>query len=241
MSEDILISYFPTISDLPGNTTKAKNLDEYILKVTNNQDVVKIGETKINDIKAIEITPTGEGSAYWLYLEKDNHIYLIAFNNVPIKKLLTNAENQILSTFKFISTSTPITIDTSDWKIYTNKVGYEIKYPANWVYTDCFDGTQLMFYSNPNMKEGCDEPHGNTSDLSITGPVKNMYGSDDKKEEITVNGAQAFKYTIKVGQDDPLQTINYIGISTGSKIFGIDFKNDSTLIEKIIYTFKFTK
>lgn len=101
IGDDILIYYYPTVLDIPKNTTKANSLDEYILKASANVDVEKIGEIQINNAKAIEATPLGENSAYWLYLEKNNHIYLIAFNNIPDKKFLTNIENQILSTFKF--------------------------------------------------------------------------------------------------------------------------------------------
>jgi len=146
-----------------------------------------------------------------------------------------------LESFKFISTSTPTIIDTSNWKTYKNKQGYEIKIPNNWVYLECFGDTQLMLYSNPQEKEICDAPHGISSDLDITGPIKSTSVYDSyKKEKVIINDVGAYKFIVEIG-DDPNQRekINTVLIELDGKIFNMDFRNNSEVINQIISTFKF--
>jgi hypothetical protein len=131
----------------------------------------------------------------------------------------------------------------ADWKTYTNNQGYEMMFPSGWTYLECFNGTQLMLYSNPQEKEICDEPHGISSDLNITGPIKSSSGFDSyKKEKITINNVEAYKFIVEIG-DDPnqRQKINNILIESDGKIFNMDFKDDSEVVNQILSTFKFTK
>lgn len=58
--------------------------------------------------------------------------------------------DQILSTFKFISTSTKTIIDMSSWKTYTNtKYGYEFKYPENVGVISDYDSSFIGPPTNP--------------------------------------------------------------------------------------------
>jgi hypothetical protein len=97
---DITISYFPTILLRFNNeNTDLTTLDELI-----KEDITmkKLGETNVNGISAIEMEFYGEDIHYGLFIEKNEHLYEIIFNNIRDKKLLTDAEKQILSTFQLI-------------------------------------------------------------------------------------------------------------------------------------------
>jgi len=97
---DITMSYFPTILSRFNN----ENADLITLNDNIKEDITmkKLGETKINGISAIEMEFYGEDIHYGLLIEKNKHLYEIIFNNIRDKKLLTDTEKQILSTFQLI-------------------------------------------------------------------------------------------------------------------------------------------
>lgn len=98
-SDDIFINYYSSLKDYAD--IDVKNLDEFI---NEDSSITKIGEVTIGGVKAVDIWSGGEGAHYAILIEKDTHLYEIFFSNDwKGREGLTDTENQILYTFKFLN------------------------------------------------------------------------------------------------------------------------------------------
>ncbi|HAI74411.1 MAG TPA: hypothetical protein DCS28_02035 [Candidatus Moranbacteria bacterium] len=99
--EDILVYYYPSVSDEPeniANNFKAATLDELVER---NSMIEKVGTLKLGDTNAVDVIWGGEGEYYTILAIKNLHLYEILFSNASSKDELTSIEKTILSTFKF--------------------------------------------------------------------------------------------------------------------------------------------
>lgn len=151
--------------------------------------------------------------------------------------------DQILSTFKFISTSTT-SINTSNWKTYSNPdLGFSFKYPNDWI-LGSLDGygrptTTGVFVTFPNDEMG-------SNGISISRVAMNLYASPDLSLEtlssttVTVNGINWVVTTVKEKVGD-MEFYSYKSIKDGF-IYIVSSKNipyTTKYINSIISTFKF--
>jgi hypothetical protein len=90
---------------------------------------INYGELIFADTKALHIdhgTAIGGGERHIIFARNDQTFHIQFDHTIP-------EDQAIVSTFKFISTSTQ-TQDISNWKTYRNdEYGFEFKYPENWV------------------------------------------------------------------------------------------------------------
>jgi hypothetical protein len=146
------------------------------------------------------------------------------------------------------ATTSPQTTDNlQDWKTYTNsKYGYEINYPSNWQYLECYQGQQFFLYAPDDALETCDAPRGETDEIDVISALpsgKPEVLPAKSQEPLTINGIKAIKYIqYAIGQDpvnDPTY-INAVIISNNSQNYEVDLMNDSPIVEQILSTFQFT-
>jgi hypothetical protein len=102
--KDIIISYYNSVSEFPENKDNnlgAKTLKEFVEK---DPMIHLLDQINFAGEEAYEVIWEGgyEFTQYSILAEKDNHLYLIMFGNRGNKSALTETDNKILSTFKFI-------------------------------------------------------------------------------------------------------------------------------------------
>lgn len=125
--------------DLPGDI---KQFPEYsiVINLPPNESM-KIPETNekvivggIQGTKFSQGAAPSSGPSTLVTVEKDNSTYLFSYNAMAHQETHTkylNIFDQILSTFKFTDSSS--SIDTTNWKTYTNtQYKYSLKYPADY-------------------------------------------------------------------------------------------------------------
>ena len=113
--------------------------DEYDVKITTS---IYGRETATGNVLSVQ----GGSFVETLINTGDNIISIICFScNVDFN-------NQILSTFKFTDTQT---VDTSNWKTYTSKNGFELKHPTDW---KVIDNSYSSGGGLPNRKVGVLSP-----------------------------------------------------------------------------------
>jgi hypothetical protein len=98
---DIIINYYPTVADESRNKARklgATSLNELISK---DSEILKIGEINLGNVMGIDYISIGMIPNYEMAVERNNHLYNIAFANNQTKESLTSVEKQILSTFQF--------------------------------------------------------------------------------------------------------------------------------------------
>ena len=92
--------------------------------------------TTVNGIEALSYTYSAGlplSQTRDIIISQDNYVYMITFDefnpDTENMELMLSKYHQILSTFKFIPTST---LDISNWKTYRNvEYGFEFKYPES--------------------------------------------------------------------------------------------------------------
>jgi hypothetical protein len=107
-TDSIEVAAYPTITDilndyLDPNKIAATNLLDFLTKAkaVHAIDVGDFQAIQFNGLPAFGVILTGESSYYSIFLESNNLIYEILFPQAKNSTLLTAADNQILSTFKF--------------------------------------------------------------------------------------------------------------------------------------------
>ncbi len=99
---DVTIYYYSSAEEEyvnKANELGAATIDELIEK---DDSIEKIGEIKIDDQNAIEVTEHGEGTYYSIFVENNGHLYKIFFSNIDLKGGLSETEKQILLTIRFL-------------------------------------------------------------------------------------------------------------------------------------------
>lgn len=142
--------------------------------------------------------------------------------------------DQILSTFKFISTSTPTTIDTSNWKTYKNEeYGFEVKYPEGLSVSEDKEAT----FSTITIG-------GNLLHIGVENKLIKEVDACIQKEDTTNIGAQTADWCLDGNPDD--RWISFINQETPP--VGVVFycwfpltQNNKSVCNNILSTFKFTK
>lgn len=161
---------------------------------------------------------------------------------VEVKSLV----DQILSTFKFISTSTEV-VDTSTWKTYRNEeLGFEFGYPEGWIIESSGSGV-------PNLADGIvivkpkdiEYPYSGitlrVNENDVDGYIKNL--NKGKVTQETEQQIGNFKWTFLVYTPNNDDVGRFIAISQ----FGTDLITVSALdtehytnpLKDVLSTFKF--
>jgi hypothetical protein len=187
------------------------------------------GSTTKN-INAIEWTcgdQEGPGAVELCISQNSNgNIFLLYFN------LQDSIKNQILSTFKFLNSTTT---DISNWKTYRNEqYGFELKMPSDWVIKKYNDWATFRIQST-DVKNNL---HG--TGIPVTG---NMW-IDIFLSTCKDNNFQQISKFIPESVPDILTSYNCrggIGIDMGLWQNDNDLKNHEDILEKIFSTFKFIK
>lgn len=233
-----LTEWIPKFTSINGSDTK--------IIIDNQQGIRKISTDDITNNVSVAI-----------FVPKQDKVYFYSTQEPScISKL-----NQILSTFKFISTSTPTTIDTSNWKTYTNiKYGYEIKYPQNF----CLDGVDSI---KPEESELAfiDSVFRNDTFSAECNPekLKNPPLQPKISIRISVLSKADIQETDKLPYEKTsvsINDVNFTKITDNSRFMGVyTLKNDFSgylilidnfhkddneqikIFDQILSTFKFTK
>jgi hypothetical protein len=188
-----------------------------------------------------------------IVLAKDSlgNIYTYARSQAidPLKwKEVETELDEAISTFKFISTSTSMTIDTSNWKTYTNEqYGFEFKYPAGWKFETnknsvslnspenqkcelCRLDIVIAFDKNTKNFEAKNYYNGKNGILAFDNPSEDI--------EIKIDGRVAYKLfptTGEVAGELVIIPLNGIFIR-----FDINYSKETELmLNQILSTFKF--
>ncbi|PIR78902.1 MAG: hypothetical protein COU26_04065 [Candidatus Levybacteria bacterium CG10_big_fil_rev_8_21_14_0_10_36_30] len=214
--------------------------------------------TTVNSYKALDWRshappyPMGPLTYTYSFIEKGikYEIVLLSFNE--------QEKEQILSTFKF--TDQNQTVDTSNWKTYTNsKYGYSLKYPTD-KFTDCSKTYGFYLYEGKEGSRECALGEETPEFLIINtleGTGKFQTSEYPKcysvKEETTmIDGITATKYSNTVFNDKDLCNNMIVGgvknevhivVYKNSVPYNIVFYENSLkdIKYKILSTFKFTK
>jgi hypothetical protein len=99
--DDIIISYYKSVSDEPENKVNkfgATTLEELITK---DPLITSLGQIELAGEKAWEVNWAGFVGTHSVLIERDNHLYEITFGNHD-RSNLTEIDHQILYSFKFI-------------------------------------------------------------------------------------------------------------------------------------------
>ncbi len=258
---DIEFYYYLSILEASrhdGVSSVPKNIDEYV----NNKDtsLTKPKEVIFAGNKAFEVTRYSYSSYFSIIIQDKNALYEILFGNLGAKKDLNNIENQILSTFKFISTST---VDTSSWKTYRDeKYGFEFNYPSSWgvdidshgmkskggqggidLYKDYLPGT----YRQPENMTGYCKIGIVLFDENFTKFSKNVLSDNYFVESSTTLVVAGLKGIRIVTDEAATEESVYLPFSA-TEILSIEmlcggdvWDNGEKVLDQILSTFKFTK
>jgi hypothetical protein len=166
-----------------------------------------------------------------------------------------NKENkiiyQILSTFKFISTSTQVVINTSNWKTYTNEeYGFEIEIPEDWT-TEHYSSVLDLCFSSQKTRKFEQENNLNCSgrgngicipekpcDIYFYNRSNIVNANHETLKQEKINGINFSTYT-----ESGMTDMYYIETTKENRFFSFGFINyeNKQILTQILSTFKFTK
>lgn len=171
--------------------------------------------------------------------------------------------NQILSTFKFISTSTPTVIDTSNWETFSNaKYGYEFRYPKDWsAFQSVYNETYVLFGPGATDKGGSggveyigDLKSGQSLQNFIEEFNQGVGGGSSSETPSTVNGQGVVISIMPIPslEEDGRTESKAVAFSNNGKVFEVylNYYTDFTKhpadkinldnFNQLLSTFKFT-
>ncbi len=243
--ENFLLSFYRIRTDKSLNELSSEDEQDF------NKDKLLVDsfkKIKIDGIDAVRIyndDPTVDQDT--VYFVKDNYVYNFDYFG---SKTNSNDFDEIISTFKFISTSTP---DTSGWKTYRNdEFGFEIKIPNNWIIQkqnpDKLEG-DLVFIS-PETKASEDQNDKNCEISIIKNCVMEHYvgiageiifygkDSEDGKDQTNIVSADGIKFKVyREDLGDGMYGPPTYTIRKGEKLFNFIAVDD--ISTRILSTFKF--
>jgi len=239
---DIEIRYYSDITKEPensGNNLKAATLDDYVKKNPMISDPKKV---TFSGYTAYEMTRGGFGTYYSIMIDKNSEIYEIFFYNQSAKDSLTATENQILSTFKFVTPevkAAEVTTFTTKTKNYTDtKYNFSFDYPEKWILSGSTPYLNLFDIARTDVPalqidlgcvyavDGIENPRIEKSQIT--------YGSKTYTETKTYSGKELVFDFIDFPLSSSMKT-QYCDTGT----FIVDPKSDRTQLDPIIASFKF--
>lgn len=219
-----------------------KTLDQLTVDVKNNvddflKDSIVESEINFNEVKAKEIEHGtaigGENIKNILFIYNGQSIWIRYASD-------WDPDNKIISTFKFILTSTTASADTSGWKSYTNsKDGFSLMFPPDWSKIKVEDDG--WSFDLPNVINGqyswvCGVRLYTETDWS------NLINSEGYQPWEKIDEKGGIVYAYSCGQDDEgyvgFETYNQTIAKTGDRSGNGPYKEFKNLV---IPTFKFTK
>lgn len=244
---EILIAYDKNLNNL-----NAKQYYDGVNGIKAFDNPTEDREVIVGNQKAYELYPTtGEFPGELVIIPKEQ--IFIRFDTVLIKENTDVVLSQILSTFKFISTSTKA-INTTNWKTYRNdKYKFEVKYPTNTNYLENWGvegGFQLMILNKDNsvlfevhVIDGAFINDVIKTNSNLPDYTNRAYGVSPSEQTLLSNNT-AYLYKFPFGDNPDFVGSPATNIVTNFKgnIYSVDFSGDlnvDDLEEKILSTFKF--